>query len=85
MELNFMVAGRLAEVASKYPSLAVECLGLMIEGDKEGWHIYHWRDHARKILETARQTGDAVRLKPADDIVNRLGARGFLEFRDLLS
>lgn len=85
MELNFMVAGRLAEVASKHPSLAVECLGLMIEGDKEGWHIYQWRDHARKILEAAKGSGDAIALGMVDDVVNRLGTRGLFELRDLLS
>ncbi|MFI5394326.1 MAG: hypothetical protein ACHQ9S_02235 [Candidatus Binatia bacterium] len=82
---DFTVAGRLAEVAPNHPLLAIQCLRLMIEGDKEGFHVYHWRDNARKTLEAAKRSGDATALEMVDDIVNRLGARGFFEFRDLLS
>jgi hypothetical protein len=80
-----MVPERLAEVASNHPSLAVECLRLMIEGEKEGWHIHRWRDAPRRILQVAKQSGDAAVREAVDDVVNRLGARGLFEFRDLLS
>jgi len=57
----------------------------MIDGDKEGWRIHQWRDAARKMLEVAKQSSDVTVLEAVDDIVNRLGARGFFDFRDLLS
>ncbi len=85
VDSGFMVAQRLAEVAPGQPLLAVESLGLMVEGDKEGWHIHAWRHEARTILEAAKRTGDPMVLAAVDDVVNRLGARGLFEFRDLLS
>jgi hypothetical protein len=85
VEPGFMVAQRLKEAAPSYPGLTVECLSLMIEGDREGWHFYQWREEARETLQAAKQTGDAAVLEAVDDVVNRLGARGFFDFRDLLS
>ena len=77
---------------SVWPSLrlaiqlqTVEGLRLMIEGVKEAWQISHWRDAPRKILQAAKQNSDVTVLEAVDDVVNRLGARGLFEFRDLLS
>jgi len=60
-------------------------LAPMIEGVKEAWQISHWRDAPRKILQAAKQNSDVTVLEAVDDVVNRLGARGLFEFRDLLS
>jgi hypothetical protein len=84
-ELDDMVVERLAELAYRMPLPAVECLSLIIEGDKDGWGILGWRDHARTILVTTLQSVDHEARAAAVDLVHRLGARGHLEFRDLLS
>jgi hypothetical protein len=56
----------------------------MVDGDKEGWSILGWREYARMILTTAIQGSDLEAWQAAVDLVHRLGARGFFEFRDLL-
>ena len=66
------------------PRQAIECVRLMIEGDKEGWGILGWREHARTILRTIIQSANAGARQAAVDLVHRLGARGYREFRDLL-
>jgi hypothetical protein len=53
-------------------------------GDKEGWGILGWREHARTILRTAIQGTNARARQAAVDLVHRLGARGYFEFKDLL-
>ena len=78
------VVERLAALAVDMPQQVVECLHLMVEGDKEGWAIYGWREHARTILATAIQSDNADAREAATTLVHRLGARGYLEFRDLL-
>ncbi len=78
------VVERLAALAVDMPQQVVECLHLMVEGDKEGWAIYGWREHARTILATAIQSYNAEACEAATTLVHRLGARGYLEFRDLL-
>lgn len=84
VEPDHMVVERLSLLAADMPRQAVGCLRLMIEGDKEGWGILGWREHARTILASAIQSTDAETRQAAVDLVHRLGARGHLEFRDLL-
>ncbi|HDD52504.1 MAG TPA: hypothetical protein ENF32_00330 [Thermosulfidibacter takaii] len=81
-ELDHMVVEKLSEVAVEYPLKAMQCLKLMVEGDYEGWNIYTWREHLRKILGVALQN-PSVR-EEAESVINYLGSRGYLEFRDLL-
>lgn len=85
LQHDFDAPERLVELAPQYPLETVECLRLMIEGSKETWQISLWRDAPRKVLQAAKESGDATVIKAVDDVVNRLGARGFFEFRDLLS
>ena len=49
-----------------------------------GWHIYHWREQARLLLSTVINGNNPEAKQTAIDIINRLGARGFLEFMDLI-
>jgi hypothetical protein len=79
-----LVVERLAILAKDKPRQAMECLRLMIEGDTEGWRVRSWREHVRTILATAIQNPDVETRQAAENLVHRLGARGYFEFRDLL-
>ncbi|MCA1614548.1 MAG: hypothetical protein LC795_09815 [Acidobacteria bacterium] len=78
------VVQRLAALAPAHPITTVECLGMMVDGDKEGWRIRYWGILVRNILAAARQSDDATAQQSAAALINRLGARGFIEFQDLL-
>jgi hypothetical protein len=84
IEPDHMVVERLSLLAADMPRQDVECLRLIVEGDTEGWRVHSWREHARTILATAIQGTDAGARQAAVDLVHRLGARGYFEFRDLL-
>ncbi len=84
IEPNRLVAERLALLASDQPSAVVACLTKMVDGDREGWRILGWREHARTILSAALSNGQEEAQSSARDIINGLGERGFHEFRDLL-
>jgi hypothetical protein len=84
-EPDHMVMERLTKVAGKLPLDAVECLGMIVEGDKEGWRIHGWIDEARNLLITALKSSDDRAKQAATDLIHRMGARGHLQFRDLLS
>lgn len=75
---------RLTALAAAIPRKTVECLRLVAEGDVEGWRIYTWREHARAILAAAIQSTDTRAQEAAVELIHRLGARGYFEFRDLL-
>jgi hypothetical protein len=84
VDADRQVVERLAVLAADMPQQAVECLRLIVEGDKEGLRILSWRQHAWTILATARNSDNAETREAATTLVHRLGARGYLEFRDLL-
>jgi hypothetical protein len=79
-----LVIERLATLAEAMPHETVQCLDRMIEGDKDGWRASAWGNQTRTILAAAIRGGDPVARESAENLVHRLGARGFLDFRDLL-
>lgn len=84
VEPDDMVVERLETLVTDMPKRAVECLRMIVDGDIERWAIHGWMDRARTILEKAIQGQTPEAREAAVDLVHRLGARGYLEFRDLL-
>jgi hypothetical protein len=82
---DHLVVERLAELAPSMPLETVECLGMLAEGDKNGWEILGWNQAPEKILSTAMRSADQDARIAAIDLVHRLGALGHFQFRALLS
>jgi len=80
------VLERLATLALSMPAIAVECLGLMVEGDKKRRYAYSWHEHMRAILEAALDSEDTTTQRSARALIDRLLARDrtYAGFRDLL-
>lgn len=78
------VAERLAVTVSTKPLESVLGLKGLVEADEEGWELPAWRDEARSILSHALYGDSQEARRAAADLVHFLGARGHLEFRDLL-
>ena len=83
-EPDYHVVERLVVLAETMPLEAVQCLTLMVQGDKEGWEIGSWRDDSRKILAIAIASGNSAARQAAIALVNRLAARGMPDYKDLL-
>lgn len=71
------------EVETK-PVQSVEALERIILGDKEGWAILGWEQHARELLKKALKSDDAQAREAAVRVINVIGSRGQYSFRDLL-
>jgi hypothetical protein len=84
IEPDHLVVERLAELAVSMPAKAVECLAMIIGGDKDGWGVPSWRDHARALLAAAIHSDEQTARTRAVDLIHDLGRRGYPEFRDLL-
>jgi hypothetical protein len=82
---DHLVVEQLVKAAESTPLAAVQCLNLMIVGDVEGWHIHGWREEARSIILAALTSNDEEARRAGEALVNRLGARGHLDFQSLLS
>jgi hypothetical protein len=84
IELEQPVVERLGQLATLIPAKAVECLTLILEADKNGWGVLSWLDDAWNLLAHAIRSVDLSARAGAIDLVNRFGARGYPQFRDLL-
>jgi len=78
-----MVLEQLAKTVETHPRESVKCLRMIAEGDRNGWLLYANRKSVRRILEVALQQPSAS--EEAKAVINYLGSRGFLEFKDLLT
>jgi hypothetical protein len=81
-EVAHLVVKRLATLAPLFPVESVRCLGLLADGDAEGWEIDMWYADASTVLASALAVPAAEPL--ATQLANDLGARGFTKFLGLL-
>ena len=82
--IDHLVVERLASLAEEYPIGAVRCLDLLVEGVEEEWQIHHLVSNVESILAAALTSGVDEASDRTRTLINRLGARGFLQFRKLL-
>jgi len=78
------VLGALHQKGAEQPLDTLACVDHLIENDAQGWHFWSWRDEARPLFETALRSPDPRVVALATELINKLGSRGFLDFRDLL-
>jgi hypothetical protein len=83
-EPDAQVVECLAQLAPTMSKETLMCLEVLVKGDQEGWRIYMWRKHARRILEVALQSPDVETMTATRNLINYLGSRGYLEFGELL-
>ena len=69
-------------LSQDYPFLVVDCLEYLIEFIEMEWKLHYWIPQFRIVIENAIAIGANERI---DAIINKLAARGILDFRDLLS
>jgi hypothetical protein len=79
-----VVVERLVTVAEILPRESIECLKLIVDSDTDPWEIYGWRDEAKQVLAIAIRSADSQARDAAIELVHHLGAKGHLEFRDVL-
>ncbi len=83
VEPDHLAVERLAILCSEHPTESVKCLRLMVDGDREGWKVLGWREHAKTILQTAIKSDNPQAKQDAITLVHRLGALGHSEYRNL--
>ena len=84
VERAHSVIEQLATLVDRMPLQCIRCLRAIVEGDREGWKVLMVREHVRTILSTALYSSDNKAAEEAKKLINYLGSRGYLEFRNLL-
>jgi hypothetical protein len=85
VEPDHMIYERLAALVDERPLEVVNCLSAMVEVEKEGWGLLGSKEEIRSILKSVVSGANVAAREQAIAIINRLGERGYLEYRDLLS
>jgi hypothetical protein len=78
------VLERLAIAAQKFPLGAILSLERMIAGDERGWVVEVWRENVRAVLRAASPSRSPKVRTALRELVNRLAARGYVDFREFL-
>jgi len=84
VEVDHLVVERLMKAVEVRPVQCVECLSLLVEGSREGYEILGWQERAQTVLASALKSNDAKARGDATALINRLDARGYYGFKELL-
>ena len=83
-EPDHAVAEQLAAIGHTDIVKATRIMDRMIRGDREGWHVYGWRESAMQVLRNAMSAGGEAMVN-AVQLIDFLGRRGYVEFGSLLN
>ena len=75
--------GRLSKLASKYPTMVVECIQMITTASPD--HVDLWTSDIVTIIELAFASEDPLAHGAARTLIDSLGVRGHLRFRTLLA
>jgi len=81
IEMNHLVMEKLTKLVKTMPLEVVECLDLIVRGDRSRWTVLGISDYIRAILSEALKTPFAPK---AEEVVDNLLSQGHFGFRDLL-
>lgn len=85
LEPDHLVVEYLEELAKQRPLESAQLLSGICDNISPGsWSIHGWRDHAMTALRVVLDSGNAEAVKQGRAVVNKLVARGFPKFKDLL-
>lgn len=77
------VIEQLADICGSDPLRSARIVGALVDGDDEGWRIAASQDKAQEVLRIALEAGGEAK-DEAEQVIDRLGRRGFVEFGGLL-
>jgi hypothetical protein len=85
IDVDYLVVRALAELDDAYLEDALRSLVQVIRADTDGWGVHGWKDPAYQLIQRGTASGDQGSKQLANDAANLLIARGFHEFRSLVS
>lgn len=81
---DYFVAERLVEIVNTLPIQVIRILAKLALSDEPRWFVFGNKDEITKVLSTALNCGEEVVQQEAQELINRLVAKGHVDFGDLL-
>lgn len=66
-----------------FPLESIKILKLLVNAEKD-YEISYKMDSYKAIIRKAKESGDSIAADVADEVINDLGAKGFIDLRNLL-
>ena len=83
-DLSYSLIKRLLELSPVHPYDVLICLKIMIANEEDGYRNIGWNDDMKKILFATSKNPDQKIKELAKEIINKLVASGFIDYRELL-
>lgn len=84
IDAPYEIIEELQNYASEMPLETITALSLIAKADREHHEYSYKKKEYAQIIRLVKMSGDVEATKKADDIINFLGSKGFIEFRELL-
>lgn len=81
---DHLIMEKLVQVTQQYPLEAIKIAKLMVDGDKKSWGVLGWKEELQEVIKTALDSANKRAISLAQEFVNRLAAKGYLEFKSLI-
>src|SRR3989344_1780420 len=82
---DHLVIEKFEKIAEKFPLEVINCANLIFRNDKKCWGMPTWGDRLKAIIQTVLKIKNRKTKEAAKEFVNRLVAKGHMEFKDLIS
>lgn len=80
----YEIAEDLLRYVDEFPEETIIALSLIAHGVKENHEIAYKQQEYREIITKVKASGNTEAVTKANELINYLGSRGFIDFRDLL-
>ncbi len=85
MDADHLTIKRLATLVESRPQPVLDALQLLLRSEHDGWLVLTWKDSVIELLRSALANSDSRVREHAVTLVHDLGAKGYRQFRELLS
>lgn len=85
INLDFAVLEYMQTLSESYPAECIKALATMVDSARERWAISSWSKNAVIIIQRAYSSSDSNIKKSALDLANKLVAKGYTEYRNIVA
>ena len=84
IDVAYEIVEELQSYASELPLETITVLDLIARAEREYHEFSYKKEEYKETIRLVKATGNAEAIQKANDLINFLGSKGFIEFRELL-
>ena len=85
VDVPYEIVEELQNYATELPLEAITVLDLIARAEREYNELSYKKEEYKSVIRQVKSSENADAIKIADELINFIGSRGFIEFRDLLN